>query len=59
MNRKYLILIAIMILGLTGFYFYKKYGKEIQQMLNDAGATVDVDGYVGPQTVQAATNLKP
>jgi hypothetical protein len=45
--------------GLVPANISKKYGKEIQQMLNDAGATVDVDGYVGPQTVQAATNLKP
>jgi len=44
--------------GLVPANISKKYGKEIQQMLNDAGATVDVDGYVGPQTVQAATNLK-
>ncbi|MDX2174314.1 MAG: TlpA disulfide reductase family protein [Bacteroidota bacterium] len=25
MNKKYIILIVIMVLGLTGFYFYKKY----------------------------------
>lgn len=45
--------------GLIPANITKKYGKEIQQALNDAGATVKVDGYVGPQTLQAAaTNLK-
>lgn len=45
--------------GLIPANITKKYGKEIQQVLNDAGATVKIDGYVGPQTLQAAsTNLK-
>jgi hypothetical protein len=33
----------------------KKYGKEIQTVLNEQGAKVDIDGYVGPQTVKAIT----
>ena len=43
--------------GLIPATITKKYGKEIQQMLNDAGATVKIDGYVGPKTLQAASNL--
>jgi hypothetical protein len=31
-----------------------KYGKELQQVLNNNGAGLKIDGYVGPKTVEGA-----
>jgi hypothetical protein len=35
----------------------KDYGKQLQDMLNKAGAGLKVDGFVGPITVAQARNL--
>jgi hypothetical protein len=35
----------------------KKYGKEIQETLNQNGANVKIDGFVGPETARAVQNL--
>lgn len=35
-------------------HILSKYGKELQQVLDDAGANVKVDGFVGRQTVKSA-----
>lgn len=44
--------------GLIPESILKKYGKEMQEVLNQNGANIKVDGYVGPQTVKAAIELK-
>jgi hypothetical protein len=35
-----------------------KYGREMQKVLNQNGANIVVDGYVGPKTVKAAIEIK-
>lgn len=40
--------------GLIPESVQKKYGKELQEVLNKNSAGVIVDGYVGPDTVEAA-----
>jgi len=38
----------------------QKYGKELQNVLNQNGAGVKIDGYVGPQTLKAVSEkIKP
>lgn len=32
----------------------QKYGKELQEVLNENGAGLKIDGYVGPKTVEGA-----
>ena len=44
--------------GLIPESILKKYGREMQEVLNQNGANVRVDGYVGPKTVKAAIELK-
>lgn len=44
--------------GLIPESIKKKYGKEMQEMLNQNGANVKIDGYVGPETIKAAAELK-
>ena len=44
--------------GLIPESIKKKYGKEMQEVLNQNGANVTIDGYVGPETVKAATEIK-
>ena len=41
--------------GLIPESIIKKYGKEIQEILNQNGAGVKIDGFVGPETVKAAS----
>jgi hypothetical protein len=46
--------------GLIPEAIKKKYGKEMQEVLNQNGANIPIDGYVGPETVKAATQkIKP
>lgn len=44
--------------GLIPESIIKKYGREMQEVLNQNGANIRVDGYVGPQTVKAAIEIK-
>ena len=38
----------------------KQYGKELQAILNENGANVKIDGYVGPETLKAVSEkIKP
>lgn len=41
--------------GLIPEHIKKKYGKEMQQVLNQNGANVKIDGYVGPETLKAVS----
>lgn len=42
--------------GLIPEAIKKKYGKEMQTILNQNGANVKIDGYVGPETLKAMSN---
>ena len=44
--------------GLIPESIKKKYGKEMQSVLNQNGANIVIDGYVGPQTVKAVSEIK-
>jgi len=43
--------------GLIPVNIEKKYGREIQKALNDKGAELKVDGFIGPKTVKAAIKI--
>ena len=46
--------------GLIPESIKKKYGKEMQEILNQNGANVKIDGYVGPETLKAVSEkIKP
>jgi hypothetical protein len=46
--------------GLIPESIKKKYGKEMQEILNQNGANVTIDGYVGPETLKAVSEkIKP
>ena len=44
--------------GMIPVNIEKKYGREIQKALNDKGAELKVDGFIGPKTVKAAIRVK-